>query len=724
MSPSPDTNTPSRQQERFAEALRRLQNGQLDEAEAACRAILKTHPRNFDAAHLIGVIQLHRGQPGLAEDQLRTAIRIAPDAAIAHNSRGIALKELGRLKEALASFETATRLEPRYVEAFANRGSALHALGRFQEAVTAYEQAIALRPDFSAAFSNRGNALKELGKLDDARASHNRAVMLDPNSASAFNNRGHVLHLLKEFDPALASFDRAIALNSRYAEAFYNRGLVLHERQHFDDALISFNRAIALQGDDPEAFNSRGLALHALKRFTESIEDFRRAVELNPKHAGALNNMGLCFLNLGRYEEAISAFDQAISLKPAAKSFSNRGNALKSLRRLDDAVASFDRAIALDPDFADAYSNKGNALVELGRFEDAVASYDRAIALETDHADAFYGKALAELMLGRFAEGWEHAEHRWASAGFRADCRADVDPALLALRLDGNKVANGNVLVVAEQGVGDEIMFASMVPDLKREAGDVALECDARLASLFARSFPGTEIILRGSLSRARLDRFDHLLPAGSLGRLYRNSLESFPVRSSYLKPDKTLIAKWKSRLTSLGPGLKIGISWKGGSERTRSQARSIPLELWRPMLELEGARFVSLQYGDVKSEIDQANETLSRPIAQFAREEIDDFDQLAGLVGALDLVLSVQTTIVHLSGAIGRRCWVMVPHVAEWRYGAEGDSMLWYGAAKLYRQKIRGEWQETVGRVMTDLAAAIGPAAPSARLEKVGKHR
>jgi hypothetical protein len=252
-------------------------------------------------------------------------------------------------------------------------------------------------------------------------------------------------------------------------------------------------------------------------------------------------------------------------------------------------------------------------------------------------------------------------------------------------------------------------MFASMIPDLVADAGEVVLECDRRLAGLFERSFPGVSVIDRGSVSPEHLEGFDHVVPAGSLGRLYRNSLAEFPARSSYLKPDDAIVAKWKSRLATLGPGLKIGISWKGGSERTRRQARSIPLELWRPILELDGVRFVSLQYGDVKAEIDRANETLSCPIAQFAPEEIDDFDALAGLIGALDLVISVQTAVVHLSGSIGQPCWVMVPQVAEWRYGAEGDRMPWYSSVELYRQQNRGDWEETIAQLVERLSRRTG---------------
>src|SRR5262249_48711507 len=160
-----------------------------------------------------------------------------------------------------------------------------------------------------------------------------------------------------------------------------------------------------------------------------------------------------------------------------------------------------------------------------------------------------------------------------------------------------------------------------------------------------------------------------------------------------FLRPDEAIISEWRKRLSSLGPGLKIGISWKGGTDKTRWQARSVPLEAFRPILDLEGAQFVSLQYGDVKDDVARANSGLARPVVRFDKDEIDDFEQLAGLVSALDLVVTVQTAVVHLCGAIGHPCWVMVPYAAQWRYGAEGSSIPWYSAVKLFRQRASGEW-------------------------------
>ncbi len=363
---------------------------------------------------------------------------------------------------------------------------------------------------------------------------------------------------------------------------------------------------------------------------------------------------------------------------------------------MEDALAASDRALALQPRQAEADNTRGKALRDLRRFDESLAGFDRAIALRPDYHDAFYNRGLTHLLLGDFAKGWPDAEHRWHTADYAGG-------QALAFSATREGLKGRRVLVLAEQGVGDEIMFASILPDLARDAAQVTLECDPRLMGLFARSFAGVALVPRRTPPAYDAAAFDAVIPAGSLGRLYRKDAADFPAMP-FLTPDPQIIEGWKARLTPLGDGLKIGISWRGGTDRTRRGARSIPLEDWAPLLSLPDARCVSLQYGDVADEIARANRGLARPIVNFEPAEIDDFDRLAGLVSALDLVVTVQTTLVHLCGAIGKPCRVFVPYIPEWRYGTRGGGMAWYGTVALYRQAVPGRWDETMARVISDL--------------------
>src|SRR5579871_7937 len=265
--------SPSSLQMKFARALQFFNQGMLEEADSLCRAIARTHPKNFDVQHLLGLIALRRGNPEEAERQIRRAIQIAPNVAMAHNSRGIALKELKRLQDALDSFKRALALQPNYPEALANLGAAQHALKRFEEAIVSYDSALALQPNFAGAFANRANTLVELQRFEDALASADRALALLPHYAEAHNSRGLALYGLNRNEEAMASFDSALAIRPSYAEAFYNRGNALTELKQLNEAIADYDKAIALKPDLANAFLNRAHALLAMGRMAEGWRD-------------------------------------------------------------------------------------------------------------------------------------------------------------------------------------------------------------------------------------------------------------------------------------------------------------------------------------------------------------------------------------------------------------------------------------------------------------------
>ena len=285
-----------------------------------------------------------------------------------------------------------------------------------------------------------------------------------------------------------------------------------------------------------------------------------------------------------------------------------------------------------------------------------------------------------------------------------------MTPALRA-RLNPNlrleDIAGRDVLLVGEQGVGDVIMFASAIPDLLAVAGRVALNCDPRLRRLFGNAFPGLELLDVRATER-RAPEFPVVMGVGSLGRHFRNRLEDFP-GSAYLSPRADTVAQWAQRLGPAEGRRRIGISWRGGLAHTGRTARSMELAALRPVLELPGCEFVSLQYGDVADEVAAAGVDSPSPIRCFPKADIDDFDDLAGLVKNLDLVVSVQTSLVHLTGALGAPGLVMVPATPEWRYGASGSSMPWYGSIRLFRQDEGGEWAPVVQQVAAEAAVRLG---------------
>ena len=477
-------------------------------------------------------------------------------------------------------------------------------------------------------------------------------------------------------------------------------------------ALVWFERSLALNPSQPAVLTDMGNALTKLGRPQAAIEAFDRALRLQPAYLAALNNRAGQRLELKDGEGALEDADRALALNPQLGSAHRfRARALLMLDRLDEALKSIEAAEASQPDNPDNASIRAAIETARGRFADALASIDRALELEPGNANYRQSRAYARLRLQDFGGGWADHEHRWQADGFRMTSRGPVSLDLVP-RLDvgvsRDDLIGKRVLVVGEQGVGDQIMFASMLPDLARDAAAVTCVTSARMQSLFETSFPGMDS--RAELDGLRAGDFDKVLAIASLGPVYRRAAADFP-GTPYLRARDEIVAGWRARLGEKTTRLRVGVSWRGGADITRATARSTTLEALRPLLERADCEFVNLQYGNVQAEVDAFNQTLPRPILNFPRAEIENFEALAGLVANLDLVVSVQTTIIHLSGAIGAPCLVMLPFIPEWRYGAADETMPWYGSVRLLRQPSSGAW----GPIIDAVGAALDSFAPGA---------
>ena len=646
-----------------------FQAGRLKEAEAELSEIQRRQPDIPEVLHLMALIELQTGRPEAAAGHLEKAVARQPESADLHNLLGGALKRAGRLEEAVLAYDKAVSLGPELAEAHYNLGNALKELQRFDDAVPSYRRAVELEPGFVDAHYNLGLVLMAAGRPDEAARAYRDAVAVNPGDAEAHMNLGNALEAVDETDEAAAAYRRAIELRPDFAEAHYNLGNAARKQGHGQEAVAYYRRALNIDPNLAEAHNNLGEALLDRNDPEGAIEHYLLALKCRPGMAGTLNNLGNAYVRLGETDGAIDYYRQALDI---------------------------------NPDHAAAITNLGNVLMDKGQHDDALAHHRRAIEAAPDHAEAHHNLSLALLLQGKLEEGW--AEYEWR---LRSDKEARQRP-FPQVPWTGQPVDAKTVLVWGEQGVGDEVMFAGMVPDLVEAGATVILEADPRLVALFRRSFAGIECIVKQDPPTAETRRagIDFQAPGGNLGRWLRPNLESFPGRDSYLVANADRAAALRDQYRDGTDDRLIGIAWVSKNKRIGPQ-KSMTLMKLAQLTGIPGIRFIDLQYGDTAGERAQfEDETGTSIVHDDSIDQMADLDAFAAQVAAMDLVISVSNTTVHFAGALGVPAWVMLNTVPLPCWLLEGDDSPWYPSARLFRQSQAGVWADVIERIEDALRA------------------
>jgi tetratricopeptide (TPR) repeat protein len=537
------------------------------------------------------------------------------------------------------------------------------------------------------------------GNLHESVKFFSASINIEPKQPSAYSNRGIALNKLKRFNEALFSYDQAIALKPDYADAYSNRGGVLKELKRFDEALSSYDQALALKPDYAEAYSNRGIVLKKLKRLDEALSNYEQAIALKPDYAEAYYNRGIALKELKRFDEALVSYRQATALKPSyVAAYSNLGNLLNELKRFDEALANYDQAIVLKPDFAEAHYNRGAVLQELERFDEALAGYQQAIALKPDYAAAYWNKSLLKLLLGDYDEGWRLYEWRWRLESFTSPTRNFHQP----LWLGEQSIDGKMILLHSEQGLGDTIQFCRYAFKVEALGANVIIEAPKPLISLLSTLKGRFTVVEKGS----SLPDFDAHCPLMSLPLAFKTTSATIPATLPYLYAKDELLASVAAYLKNL-PGYKVGLCWQGSKTHKADADRSPGLEPFKILFQVPGAHFFTLQTGSRAEFIGAAGAS-----AVDLGHEIDEltlpFEETAALIMHLDLVITSDTSIAHLAGALGKAAWLVLPYMAEWRWLAIREDSPWYPNARLFRQSQRGDWTELFDRVTARLNSVI----------------
>jgi tetratricopeptide (TPR) repeat protein len=548
---------------------------------------------------------------------------------------------------------------------------------------------------------------KDADNFDGARRHLERAVAMDPRHVGAHHWLGILCARSQAYADSAKHLEQALAVDPANTEIWIDLGNVYALQREYAKAGASYRAAIAAAPDAALAHLNMGFVLKELGSSEEAVAHLRRAYTLAPEMENALRNLVVTLIETDRCDEALAVASKAAERNPASYDAQlSHGLAHQKLHDPVRALSCYDTALSMRADDAELHDNRGTAFLELGRLPEAIASYDRALALRPDFALAAFHRALTHLLLGDYWRGWDSYELRQLNKDYPK--HPETYP-----RWRGSPLAGSTLVIYREQGLGDEIMFASCLPQIMEMAKHCVVECEPRLLGIFRRSFPAATVYAStpdGSLPPEIAElKPDFAIPAGSVPRFIRRELGEFPRHQGYLKADPERVARWRERLAQPGPGLKVGISWTGGVRKTRRALRSIALEQWLPILATPGVRFVSLQYtADAGAAVTALHQQHGIRIEHWA-EAIDDYEETAAITCALDLVISVCTAVIHLGGALGRPVWVMAPYSPEWRYGFSGDTMPWYPSVRIFRQPAFGVWDPVTTSVAAELRRLAG---------------
>jgi len=562
--------------------------------------------------------------------------------------------------------------------------------GRNREALDIYDQILARSPDHVDALNMAGATAWQGGDVSRALAYLDKAIVQHPSHPQAYLNLGVILEHHGRLDEAVNAYRAALEAEPDHVMAHLNLGNALAAMGQIREAVEAYDRALQRDPANMDALNNQGLAYKAAGDLQSAETVLREAVRVQPNSEQAWTNLGLVLRLGAKPDDAFAAYEQALRINPAStKALNNLAVLHRWQGNLDEAETICRSVLKRQPDRIEVLNNLGDILQAQGRIDEARQAFKRVLELDPAHPEGHHNLAVLLLLSGDFKNGWRHYEWRWLAKEFPSERRNFTQPLWT-----GEDLAGRTVLLYVEQGLGDALQFVRYAPLVQARGAKVLIECPRPLKRLF-ETVEGVERVIARDED---LPDFDVQCPFLSLPGLLSPEESEIPINVPYLSVSNDDTHQWHTRLDGVG-GLKVGLVWAGSPHHTNDRERSVALEIFAPLAEVQGCAFISLQIGPSAAQLKEA----SWPIVDMTGG-IDDYADTAALVSELDLIITVDTSVAHVAGALAKPVWVLLPHAPDWRWQIARQDSPWYPTMKLYRQPKRRDWQSVIDMVQRDL--------------------
>lgn len=644
----------------FSDAVAEFHKGHLDAAYELCQTITENAAPNAVCLHLMGVIQHQKGNAYLAEQWIRKSLTLKPDVA----------------------------------EVNFNLALSLLAQNKLNESLTYFESAIKLKPDYAASYFQIGNVYKNLEQYELAKKNYEKSLSYNPQHADSLNCLGVILCKLNDHGKSVDYFKQALDIRPNFPEALNNLGVAYLELDRPEQTREFCEKAITLRPDYTAALNNLGTAHKNQGSYTDAIQYYERALSINPNLLEARNNLGLSMMfGMSAIESAINCFQEVLKQDPQhPQALNNLGITLCHQGLFEEGILSYRKAINIKPDYTEALSNLACALRATGKIQEALKIYEEVLKQELSFAEAHNNYAMMLLSVGEFSKGLREYEWRWKTSQLKDAVRDFRRPLW-----QGEDLSGKTLLVYAEQGLGDTLQFCRFIPTIKRKNINILLEVPDSLARL-AKTLKGVDKVI---ISGHDIPDFDYHCPMLNLPLALGTDINSIPSEIPYLSADANEIATFAKRMPA-NNRKRIGLVWSGNPRNhsfelsSIDRQRSMPPQYLEPLFKIQNIDFYSLQKDGPKTSNEfQLIDYMS---------ECHDFADTAALVSNLDLVISVDTSVVHLAGAIGKPVWLLNRYDGCWRWLHNRNDSPWYPLLRQFRQIKFGDWEDVIKRVAKEL--------------------